>query len=448
MEILNYSNTNDIELLVSDIYNDFLKCSSLLKNFTFDKIKIYFENNKRVLKLCSYYIKYEVYLIHYVFMNPNLNIDMLKYFIIDNGFSMNYDEEYRLISYYLFNNLLDYDIIGNILKFLKNNNYNFLSKDIDHNNIYHYLIDIDISNEIYHLIYSYTQDINCKNLNEDTPFLLACQKNNKDYIDFLLSKNVNVQLVNSNNNNSLMYACMNNNYDLVLKLINLIDVNTCDNQNDNPLFYACGCDNSGNLDKKIIDILLEKGCNINNKSIDNQNALHYASGANTNIVNFDIIKYLLTLDLDYELIDNFNKTFLDYVFEFESNINKDKIIDIVLNIKLTTNLKNSIFIKNFKLNNEINLLKENNIETNIEDNYLLTFIRNNKILNNIKTDINDDEKCHICQDNILNCDNKIIKCINNHFYHKECIYKWFDTPKKYNCPVCTCKIDLSNEFFS
>ena len=384
---------------------------------------------------------------HYVFMNPNLNIDMLKYFIIDNQFSMNYDKEYRLVSYYLLNNFIDYDVIVNILKFLKNNNYNFLSKDIDSNNIYHYLTNIDISNEIYDLIFLYTQDINCKSLNDDTPFLLACQKNNEDYINFLLSKNVNVQIVNSNNNNSLMYACMNNNYDLVLKLINKIDINLHDNQNDIPFFYACGCDNSGILDRRIINLLIDKGSDINSKSIENQNALHYASGANTNIVNFEVIKHLLTLDFDHELIDNFNKTFLDYIFEFESNIKKDKIIDILSNVKLGTNLKNSIFIKNYKLNNEINLLKENNIEAKSTDNYLLNFITENKILNCIKLDFSKDEKCNICQDNIIDCDTKYIKCINNHFYHKECIYKWFDTPKKYSCPVCTCKIDLSNEFF-
>ena len=58
MEILNYNDTNDIEMLISDIYNDFLKCSNIIKSYTLDKIKNYFENNKRVFKLHNNYIKY------------------------------------------------------------------------------------------------------------------------------------------------------------------------------------------------------------------------------------------------------------------------------------------------------------------------------------------------------------------------------------------------------
>jgi hypothetical protein len=47
-------------------------------------------------------------------------------------------------------------------------------------------------------------------------------------------------------------------------------------------------------------------------------------------------------------------------------------------------------------------------------------------------------ECHICLDTFNKNEEKVIlKC--NHYFHKECIYKWLHYEKT-NCPICRCDV--------
>ena len=441
-EIFDDTISNNLEVIYSRTITIYMNFISYLKFKKSDEIKKYFEDNNDLTKLHKFYFKYQIHFIHYLFMNPNLSIELIDYFL-NKGFNLTYSEETRLILYYLLlNNFLDIENALKILQFLKNKSYDFSLKDINNCNVYHYLAELNLWDEnLCDLLYSYTKDIDAVNEDGNTPVLLSCQKNNFILTDFFLKLNCDVTITNNNNNNCLMYACMNNNYSLVKKLlVKGIDVNFCDNQGDIPFFYACGCDNLSNLNINIIKLLYENNTNINSRSNDNFTALHYAAGALNNSCNLDVIKYLLTLDIDTSIIDNFNKTYLDYVLDNQND--KNVLCDFIKDIKLDINLKNSLILKFNKLNLELDLLKENKININETDLIYINFIKNSNIIKyNYEKNINN-EICNICHDNLV-LNDESIKCKNNHYYHRNCINKWFDTPKRYNCPLCYDKINLS-----
>src|SRR5690606_17728762 len=48
------------------------------------------------------------------------------------------------------------------------------------------------------------------------------------------------------------------------------------------------------------------------------------------------------------------------------------------------------------------------------------------------------KQCDICMDKITNSSRKIISLPCKHFYHSDCIWKWFENHR--TCPVCRFEI--------
>lgn len=447
-DIINFDpSIYNLESIYNNIIEKYFKFANILKLGNLEEIKIFIENNNNILTFHKYFFKYEIFFVHYLFMNPNLNIEMINY-LIEKNIKLSYENEAYLILYYLFESNFDKNNLINILKYLKSKSYDFSNKDSENNNVYHYLIkNKNVDNEIYELLYTYSKEINATNNDGNTPILLSCQINNNNFSKFLLEKNCDITIKNNNNNNCLMFTCMNNNYELSKLLIVDIDVNLEDNQKDTSLFYACGCDNYGKLNIDLIKLLIEYKSDYNKVSEDGFSVLHYAGGVTNKLPDFNILSYLLSLEnIKIDYIDNFHFTFIDYIFEF--NNDKVSICKFIKDNNIlwnNNNLKNSILIKNYKIFKELEILKKNNIEFGDKERAIQNLIDNIELIT-LKTDINTIEnKCNICHDNFISKD-IIITCNNKHSFHKECIYKWFNSPKKYLCPFCFELINLSKEY--
>ncbi len=417
---LNHSNnvTYDIELYLNTIFSKYITYIRLLQYSPLDKIKEYIELYNNIVTFHKFYFKNRIYPINYVFMNIHLSEETIDY-VLSTNMELSYYNEDKLITYYLLNNNLDEEKKINILKHLKLKNYDFFIIDSNKNNILHYLANYKSdNNEIYELILSYCNNINELNIDSSSPLLLATHYNNTNYINILLSNKCDVNLTNLNNNTCLMYACMFNNYEIVIKLIDLgADINAKDLQQDSPFLYACGCDNKGLLNLDIIKYLHKNNCEINNTSREKYNALHYASGCISLKSNIDIIKYLIDIGVNIDLIDKDNNTFLDYLIKYEDD--NDKLYNLLNTINLSVNLKNTLIIKDYIDLNKLNLFKHN-------------------------VDKIDCSICNICHDTP---ENKIIKCINNHYFDYDCILKWFKESNNIKCPLCFNVVDLTEIYF-
>ena len=412
--------TYDIELYLNTILEKYLFFNSLLKSSNFDKIKEYIELYNNILTFHNFYFRNRIYPIDFLFMNNNLTIEMIDFFINKN-FELTYINEDKLITFYLLKNIINESNKIDILKYLKSINYDFNLSDSEGNNTLHYLSTYSCDNNIlFELVESFYNNINLLNKGNSSPLLLATNYNNVNYIEFLLSKGANVNLSNSNGNTCLMYACMNNNFNIVKKLIEKgAKVNAKDSQLDSPFMYACGCDNKGELNLEIIKILNLHLNNAerNNINIEKYNALHYAAGCITKKPNLEVIKYLIEIDINQDLLDNKNKTYIDYIIEYEQD--KDKVLNFLKDINLSLNIKNNLIINDYEYLLELNLFKfcMNKIECSI---------------------------CNICHDIP---ENKIIKCKNNHYFDYECIIKWFKESNKTECPLCFQNINLTEIYF-
>ena len=81
-------------------------------------------------------------------------------------------------------------------------------------------------------------------------------------------------------------------------------------------------------------------------------------------------------------------------------------------------------------------------------------INNAQLLTSWSYNLPKNTECTICRQNLnlsslkyqdKGIESYVITGICGHSFHKECIYKWFNSPKKYSCPFCFELINLSNE---
>tara|TARA_B100000902_G_scaffold397923_1_gene463114 strand:+ start:3427 stop:4725 length:1299 start_codon:yes stop_codon:yes gene_type:complete len=410
----------DIELYFKTVFMKYLEFLNILKTNTFSKIKEFINLYNNIVSFHNFYYKEKIFPICYLFMNINLNIEMIDFFL-QKKFELRYQNEDKSIVYFLLNNKTIESNKIEILKYLNSINYDFSKTDYNGNNILHYLsIYKSNDNTFYDLCFSLCNEINSLNIDNSSPLLLATKYNNNNYIEFLLSKEACVKICNSNGNTCLMYACMNNNFDIVKKLIEKgAKVNAKDLQFDSPLMYACGCDNRGDLNLDLIKFLC---MHLNNKdlcniSIEKYNALHYAAGCISNLPNVEVLKYLIDIGVNIDVKDNENKTFIYYLLEY--NDNQDEVLNFLKSINLSVNIKNSLILNDYDKIDELNLFK----------------------ILKLKLDIS---ICNICHDMP---NNKIVKCINNHLFDNDCILKWFEESNKTLCPLCFEVIDLSEIYF-
>ena len=270
-----------------------------------------------------------------------------------------------------------------IIKILINNLININIVDIYNKNCLFYLLDENYLN-IIKLLVTNKINVNHKIYNDKT-FLMCLSS-------LGLTKIIEYLLLNTN-----------------------IDINMVDNYNNNALSYACGLDNeNGDLDT--IKLLINNKCDYNILDNNKNSLLHISSGVNGyNIPDIEIINYLLKKNIDKNIINNNGNNYIFYLTEeyFELllnknivNINEQDIIEFIYTKNITKYMNNIEYI----------YLNLDNIE------------------------------CNICTDKIRQGES-YIKCINNHFFHRKCLLKWYITSKKVNCPFCTIRLMLDNKYF-
>lgn len=425
--------TYDLELYLSTIIDKYVSFLKIIQTNPLDKIKNFIEVYSNIVDLHRFHLKNGILPICYIFMNENLSETMIDYFI-DLNFKLNYDNEKKLITFYLLNNeCISIDKKIELIKYLKDKNFNFFNKDQDNNNIFHYLSTVkNLNNDLYEVIFTYCMEINELNYYSETPLLLATNENNEEYTKFLISKGADVNLINRNYNSCLMYSCMNSNLEISkLLILNGAEINCYDMQKDTPLFYACGCDNRTNLNLDLIKFLISKNAKFNTISEEGFSVLHYASGCTNKRPDFEVLKYLINIKVDIDLIDIDNNFFTDYLFEHASIY---KVLNFLKELNLSIKLKNSLILKFDKDLWKISSLKLFTYYDFIELESICNLCVNEEICN----------KCMICHDSF---ENKIVKCKNNHYFDNECIIKWFTESKKNVCPLCFDIINLSEIYF-
>ena len=396
------------------IFHDYIKMIHILSNQDLKNIIIFFNENETVIKFINFYFQKETYPIYYLFNNPNLTIESID-FLMGLGAKLFYENEEQSILEGLLNNTgISDSTVLDILYFLKSKDFDFKKKNKYGCNIHYYLSScIHLNNEIFNLFKGEEYDKNVSHSEfSETPLLISVRMNNDFYANLLLDcEDCDVNKLNSNKNSALMYACMNNNYNLINRLIGRgADPNIKDNQGDVAFFYACGCDTKQNIDIDLIKHLYKLGFDIHQKSEDNFTALHYASGCYKDNFDINVVKYLLEIGLDPESIDKKGKTFLDYLIKHYDS----KVIfkEIVQNINLGINLKNSIIL--------------NELDINVCEIIIS----------------NDKEKCNISHCEIESGE-PFYKCNFNHCFDKELLIKWYQECDKHQCPLCLKPIDLS-----
>lgn len=409
--IFNYFSTSNYPEHV--IYVNYFKMLNILASESLNSIILFFEENNNMFQYLNFYFNKLIYPIHYLFENPNLDVEMIE-FLVFNKSKLSYKDEDKSIIQILINNTgISDDTVLKILNYLKDNSYDFNFIDIRNNNIHHLLANgIHINEDIFNIF----SDNNKNTLNEigETPLLISTRLNNDTYTNLLLeSKDCDINLVNTNNNCALMYACMNNNKNIIDKLLNLgADINQKDNQKDVPLFYLCGCDTKTELDLELIKYFCSKGCNINEVSEDSYTCLHYASGCYSTFVSIEVVKYFLEIGVEESCIDKRGHTFIDYLVDFYE---KDYIYDFLFKEKeLSINIKNSLILNEFN----ISFLKQVNC----------------KFDKNLKCNISH------CQ---IESNEMFYKCTFGHCYDNDLLIKWYKESKKYLCPLCMNVVDLS-----
>jgi len=106
-----------------------------------------------------------------------------------------------------------------------------------------------------------------------TVLMLACQKNWKEGVRFLLEKDCNVDYRNSQKQTALMIAAKFNQDDAIVNM--LLDkganVENVDKEKRTPLMYACEAGNSA-----IVEVLIDHNASLAAQSIDGNTAIMYA----------------------------------------------------------------------------------------------------------------------------------------------------------------------------
>lgn len=412
--ILNYYSSNNFE--ENTIYKEYVEMIDILSNEDLENAKKFFINKSNIIEFINFHIKL-IYPIFYLFNNSNLTLDYVK-FLINLGAKLSFENEEKSILENLLNNTCISDSkVLEILNFLKDNNFDFKKKNKYGCNIHYYLSScIHLNNDIFNLFIEKDFDKNASHsIYKETPLLISTRINNDFYASLLLDcDDCDVNLLNYNNNSALMYACMNNNYNLINRLVSRgVDPNLKDNQGDVAFFYSIGCDTKNEIDIDLVKHLVKLGFNIHQKSNDNFTALHYASGCFNNLHNLNVVKYLIEIGLDTESIDKKGKTFLDYLIQ---NYDSKTIFkEIIQNLNLGINLKNSIILNELDIN-------------------LLEIINSDGV-----------EKCNISHCEIESGES-FYKCKYNHCFDKELLIKWYHECDKHQCPLCLQPIDLSKVY--
>ena len=270
----------------------------------------------------------------------------------------------------------------NLIKAIEQNNINHFRNILGSNLCY---TNMKLLNNLFFYCIYYIKDNNFKplflstllNLGVD-PNTIVDNPNNYKNMNLNINYNANANFVSIENNvgkSILMFACENSSYSLVKDLCDInnkiqktLNINYIDKNGRNALFYLKG----GMDDKKILELLIKKGIEINKRDKDDNTPLNY------------IIIHTKKLQLIYDLIEIGGANFM--IKNKDGKNGLDLINDIMIVRKNQNNLINNfedlkplIKILQNKLSIKLfssNKLNENNSETSCSSG------DNNKINNN------------------------------------------------------------------
>ena len=294
-------------------------------------------------------------------------------------------------------------ILNLLLKYISQNNpkdfratlssnINLLSqKSID--NIFLYILNIYISDKIFasrFLLILIPFGINPNVILNDINYKIEVKDKNEEYNP---SESILMLFCSKSNSTIISYLCESK-----IKL----DVNYLDMRNRNALFYLRGASE----DKKIIEMLVEKGINVNQRDRDGNTALHNAI---INIGKKQLIYDLIDVgNVNFMIKNNQNCNSLElinqkWISKKNINYNKYNIIDYNDIKEIIELIKNKLSVKlyaqpiNFN-RNENNI---NNVDTIIDFNSLVKLPSINVNKNQNEVDQNINEKNNLDNNNIF-----------------------------------------------
>ena len=390
-----------------------------LKNNKFNSA-IFYSNNYEIIKLLLKYnintyttnINGQTFLNYYC-NKYNCNFDIL-YLLICNGFDCNIPDYYSRTP--LFYCLKYKNEISNLILIIKNTN-NINQIDHEGNNALLYLIKNNKDIILVDLLIKNGINVNVKdNVDKNCLFYLLDEQF-LNIIHLLVKYNINVNHTLLNGRTYLMKLCSIGLFTIIEYIINYINnINQLDINNNNALSYAIGLE-SEYSDLDIIKLLINYNCNYKIININGNSLLHIASSVyGYNIIDISILEYLLKLRIDKKKINKDGNNYLFYIPE--------EYLEIML--------KKNIILKND--NDFIELVYTKNLKKfKQQKNYKMYF----QI---------EDIECGICFEKIKK-NNIFINCVNKHYFHKSCLLKWYMMSNKTKCPFCTIRLMANNTDF-
>lgn len=357
----------------------FIEC----KNDNIEYIKNIFD------RISKHNYNFYIYNIYYISCAYG-SIKILKFIIekVDvNKVNNNGDTGLMIACYNNKENIVDY------LLNLPNININYINVNNEVNALIVCCIEGNL-NILKKLMSHPNTNINCKTEYDLTLFLLSCQYNYLDIVDYFISINMSVNNVDFLNNNALIIACYEENLEIIKYLIENTNINIDHKNNfgNNVLLVACYENYI-----EIVKYLLEE-TKININTINNLgNNILMMSCLNNNL---ELLLYLINkTDIDINKFNNYGDTIVSIAidnrnFEILNKLIKNKrialdkirlfnsiyysILDILLNIKVD-NVNMYKIIEYIIYNTEIRIQKKiaDNLNYNIK-NMIINLINKKK----------------------------------------------------------------------
>lgn len=178
----------------------------------------------------------------------------------------------------------------------------------------------------------------------------------EETIDYLLSKNMDIDISNRRGETALVYACQYDREDMVVLFVKKgANVNIHDQMNDSPLLWACY-----NRNLSMTKFLVENGADIYHQYMDKRNALMWASRRGDP----NIVRYLLQFTTEINTVDKFGNT----AYDLSSNSETDAVF-------LEWSIENKLKMLSYFKNMENNHLYEKQLIRTIFSYYTVPFMK-------------------------------------------------------------------------